>query len=128
MIAFRRAHPVLSEEQFYTDADIRWFDPELRVPNWADRGAKRLGCLIYEGEGGALYLMFNASAEPAAFRVPAAPSGMQWRLAVDTGRETPQDLSVPGEESVCDVTQPYAMGPRSSAILLWRKGPYLAKR
>ncbi|MGQ0752363.1 MAG: glycogen debranching protein, partial [Betaproteobacteria bacterium] len=122
MIAFRRAHPVLSEERFYTDADIRWFDPELRVPNWADRRAKRLGCLIHEGEGGALYLVFNANAEPAAFRVPPAPSGMQWRLAVDTGRETPQDLAVPGEELVCDVTQPYAMAPRSSAVLLWRKG------
>ena len=121
MIAFRRAHPVLSEERFYTDADIGWFNPELRVPNWADRGAKQLGCLIHEGEGGALYLMFNASAEGAALRVPAAPSGMQWRLAVDTGREAPQDLFVSGEELVCDVTQHYPMAPRSSAILLWRK-------
>ena len=27
MIAFRRAHPALSEEQFYTDAEIHWFSP-----------------------------------------------------------------------------------------------------
>jgi isoamylase len=72
MIAFRRAHPVLSKEQFYTHADIGWFDPELRTPNWADRGAKRLGCLIHEGDGGALYLMFNAGAEATAFGVPPA--------------------------------------------------------
>lgn len=127
MIAFRRAHPVLSKEQFYTDADIRWLDPELRVPKWADRGAKRLGCLIHEGEGGALYLMFNASFEVAAFRVPPAPSGAQWRLAVDTGRES-QDIFPDGEEPVFDPAKPYAMAPRSSAILLWRKGPHLAQR
>ena len=28
MIAFRRAHPVLSEEHFYTDAEIQWFGPQ----------------------------------------------------------------------------------------------------
>ena len=28
MIAFRRAHPVLSKEQFYTDAEIQWFAPQ----------------------------------------------------------------------------------------------------
>jgi len=27
MIAFRRAHPILSKEQFYTDAEIHWFGP-----------------------------------------------------------------------------------------------------
>jgi isoamylase len=127
MIAFRRAHPVLSKEQFYTDADIDWFDPDLRIPDWADRGAKRLGCLIHEAEGGALYLMFNASAEAAAFRVPSAPNGVQWRLAVDTGRETPRDFYAPGEEPVFDVTDPYAMAARSSVILLWRNGPHPAR-
>jgi glycogen operon protein len=121
MTAFRRAHPVLSEERFYTDADVRWFDPQLRVPNWADPGAKQLGCLIREGDGGALYLMFNASTEPAAFRVPAALNGGQWHIAVDTGREWPHDLFAPGEEPPVDPAQPYAMTPRCSAILLWRK-------
>ncbi len=28
MIAFRRAHPILSKEQFYTDAEIHWFGPQ----------------------------------------------------------------------------------------------------
>ena len=27
MIAFRRAHPILSKERFYTDAEIHWFGP-----------------------------------------------------------------------------------------------------
>jgi isoamylase len=31
MIAFRRAHPILSKEQFYTDAEIHWFGPQGRI-------------------------------------------------------------------------------------------------
>ena len=44
MIAFRRAHPVLSKEQFYTDAEIRWFGPQGGLPNWADPKRKTV-CL-----------------------------------------------------------------------------------
>jgi hypothetical protein len=65
--------------------------------------------------------MFNANVEAAAFHVPPAPDGHKWRIAVDTGRETPQDLFSPDEEPVFDSAEPYAMAPRSSAILLWRK-------
>ena len=32
MIAFRRAHLVLSKEQFYTDTEIRWLNPVLPTP------------------------------------------------------------------------------------------------
>jgi glycogen operon protein len=120
MIAFRRAHPMLSEERVYTDADIRWFDSELHLPDWNDRRAKRLACLILEGDGGALYFMFNASTQAAPFRMPPAPNGIQWRLAVDTGHGSPADL-FRGEGPVIDSTQAFAMAPRSSAILLWRK-------
>jgi len=90
-IAFRRAHPVLSKEQSYIDADFDWFDPDLEIPNWAVRGAKRFACLIHEGEGGALYLTSNASAGPAPFRLPRTPNGVQWRPVVDSGHESPED-------------------------------------
>jgi glycogen operon protein len=120
MIAFRRAHPMLSEERVYTDADIRWFNSELQLPNWSDTRAKKLACLLQERDGGALYFMFNASIEVAAFRIPPAPNGVQWRLAVDTGHGSPEEL-FRGEEPVIDSTQAFAMAPRSSAILLAQK-------
>ena len=40
MIAFRCAHPVLSKEEFYTDAEIHWFGPHGGLPNWADPKGK----------------------------------------------------------------------------------------
>ena len=36
MIAFRLAHPILSDEQFYTDTEIQWFDPQGGLPKWTD--------------------------------------------------------------------------------------------
>lgn len=48
MLAFRRAHPVLSTEQFYTDAEIQWFGPQGGLPNWTDPNEKRFGCLIHD--------------------------------------------------------------------------------
>ena len=44
MIAFRRAHPILSKEQFYTDAEIHWFSPHGGLPNWADAKSKQFAC------------------------------------------------------------------------------------
>jgi glycogen operon protein len=121
MIAFRRAHPILSEEQFYTDADIHWFGPAGGLPNWTDPKEKYFACLIHENEQCALCLMFNAGADAVDFRLPPISSGAQWHLAVDTFSETPHDLFGPGKEPPLQYPQTYLLRPRSSAILLARK-------
>ena len=122
MIAFRRAHPILSEEHFYTDAEIHWFGPQGGLPNWAEPREKRLGCLIQEDEQRALCLMFNAGADAVDFRLPAVPPGTRWHLAVDTSRAAPQDLFATGEEPPWEDPQAYHLSPRSSVILLARDG------
>jgi glycogen operon protein len=122
MIAFRRAHPVLSAEHFYTDAEIHWFGPHEELPDWADPKGKQLACLITEDEHNALYLMFNAGVEGAAFHLPPVANGAHWHLAVDTYHEAPQDLFAEGEEPLVDQSQAYQINPRSSAILLTTNG------
>ncbi len=121
MIAFRRAHPILSKEQFYTDAEIHWFGPQGGLPNWADPKCKQFACLIHENEQDRLYLMFNAGTEETDFGLPPLPPGYSWHLAVDTSRSAPQDLSVAGEETLLDNSTTYHVKARSSAILLARK-------
>ncbi|WHZ14385.1 MAG: limit dextrin alpha-1,6-maltotetraose-hydrolase [Nitrospira sp.] len=120
LIAFRRAHPVLSAEHFYTDAEIHWFSPHGDLPSWTDPKEQRFACLVHESENKALYLMFNAGAEAAAFHVPPMSNGARWHLAVDTSHEAPHDVFHAGDEPLLDQSQAYQLGPRSSAILVGR--------
>jgi glycogen operon protein len=118
MVAFRRRHPVLSREAFYTEADLRWFGSEGTAPNWADPEQRQLACLI-GGQGEPdLCLMFNAGTEPVTFALPVPPKGGCWYLAVDTDAPVPQDLLEDGHEIALEDQQIYRLGPQSSVILI----------
>ncbi|MHB1215991.1 MAG: glycogen debranching protein GlgX [Thiobacillus sp.] len=118
IIAFRRAHPVLSAEHFYTDAEIHWFGPQGELPDWEDPKARQLACLIHEDEQHALFLMFNADAAALDFSVPPAPPGTRWHLAIDTSHEAPHDLFAAGEAPLLEQSQTYRLNARSSVVLL----------
>jgi glycogen operon protein len=120
MIAFRSAHPILSKEQFYTDAEIHWFGPQGGLTNWADPKEKQFACLIHEDEQRVLYLMFNAGVDAVDFRLPTVLPGFRWYLAVDTSGKAPRDLFAEGEEPLWKDSQTYHLSPRSGAILLAR--------
>jgi len=121
MIAFRLAHPILSIDQFYADAEVHWFGPQGGLPNWTAPEEKHFACLIQEDDQGALCLMFNSGADAVDFHLPPAPLGRQWLLAMDTAGETPHDLFAAGEEPRLEHPQTYLLKPRSSVILLARK-------
>ena len=122
MIAFRRAHPVLSKDEFYADEDIRWFGPLGGLPNWADPQERQLACLIREDERHSIYLLFNAGEEGVVFHLPPKNLQARWHLAVDTAQATRQDLFAAGEEPLLEAPLVYRLGSHSSAILLLR-GP-----
>ncbi len=118
MIAFRRAHPVLRKEVFYTDADIKWLAPNGGNPDWMDGRQKSFACLILEHAEPDLFLMFNADTKSIDFSIPALPGTKIWRLAVDTSRMAPDDLYEAGREPSMQGQISFRVEPRSSAILL----------
>jgi len=99
MIAFRNAHPILSKEQFYTEAEIQWFSPQGGLPAWADPQEKQLACLIHEDAQSMLYLMFNSGVNAVDFRLPSGLPGNHWRLAVDTSHNMPPRLVYRGRRT-----------------------------
>ena len=121
MIAFRRAHPVLSEERFYTDAEVRWLAPSGKQPDWFDSKARTLGCLIRESAEGALLFIFNADTKDVNFDMPALPHGSHWDLVIDTSGVTPPDFLAAGRQAFADNAKTYPLQGRSSAIFLARK-------
>jgi glycogen operon protein len=118
MIAFRRAHPVLRKEAFYTDADIKWFAPNGATPGWMDPRQKSFACLILGQSEPGLFLMFNADSRSIDFSIPAYPGKKIWRLAVDTSRTAPEDLYAAGKEPSMQGQISFRVESRSSAILL----------
>ncbi|MGC1581695.1 MAG: hypothetical protein WA766_09435 [Candidatus Acidiferrales bacterium] len=121
VIAFRTAHPILSKENFYTDAEIRWFSPQQQLPNWFDPKEKQLACLIQEGEQCAIFLMFNAGSDAVDFGLPTAPLGARWHLAVDTSPEALEGLFAAGDEPLCEDPFTFHLSSRSSAVLIARQ-------
>jgi len=118
MIAFRRAHRVLRREHFYTDADIQWFAPNGTSPDWANQWQKSFACLILGQTEPDLFLLLNADNRSVDYSLPTLPAGKIWRLAVDTSRTTPDDLSDSGKEPSMQGQIGFRLEPRSSAILL----------
>lgn len=121
MIAFRRAHPILSQEHFYMEAEISWFSPQGDLPNWTNPKEKQFACLILEGERNALFLMFNAGADAVDFNLPPLLPDTRWHLSADTSHEPPQDMFAVGEEPLWEDTHTYRLDPQSSVILLVRE-------
>ena len=118
MIAFRRAHPALRRETFYTDSDIKWFAPNGAAPDWSDHLQKSFACLILGQTESDLFILFNADTRSVDFSIPALPAGKIWRLAVDTSRAAPDDLFDPGREPSMQGQIGFRLEPRSSTILL----------
>src|SRR5664279_4019707 len=107
MIAFRRAHSILSREHFYTDDEIQWFGARGGSPDWSDPSEKRFACMVHEGGQNELCLIFNAGSDAVDFNLLAPPPGLAWRLAVDSSREAPHDLFEAGEEPLCEDQSAY---------------------
>jgi glycogen operon protein len=118
VLALRRAHPVLRQDAFYRDTDIRWFDASGRSPDWEDLGQRRLACLIRGEDGPDLYLMFNAGTEPIPFVVPPPFRPGPWRLAVDTALPSVPDAGAPDDDSRLGSPASYTVAARSSVVLV----------
>jgi isoamylase len=118
MIAFRQAHPTLSVERFYTDAEIHWFNQLGVLPNWDDSKARQLACMIHENAQSVLYLMFNAANTIVDFKLPNILPNLRWHLVVDTSGVSPQDFIDTAQMPVLDDQHNYRVSARTSVIVL----------
>ena len=111
LIALRRAHPVLSRDQYYAEREINWFASNGGLPDWQNAHEHVLGCLVHEENGAALLLLFNAGESATTFVLPHAP-GEGWQMLLETaeggGRNMPPEA-----------TQSYRL-PEKGAAILWR--------
>src|ERR1035441_10342161 len=91
MIAFSRAHPILSKERFYTDAEIHWFSQQGGLPNWSHCAANPKASMksIFSGFCWAR----STTVMPVAFALPSLVAPKLELLNVST-------MSMPRAQSV----------------------------
>ena len=124
LIAFRRAHPVLMRNRFFTGAvndrglpDISWHGTELGQPGWNDPDDRALGFTLgAPGAAADLHVMANMFWQPLDMAVPDLP-GRTWRRAVDTARPAPDDITPEGAPCPLEGGR-LAVGARSVVVLL----------
>jgi glycogen operon protein len=118
MIAFRKAHPSIGRTHFWRD-DVRWYGVGPHVDlSFESRSVAY--CLHGDSQGDRdLYVMINGYHEPLEFEIQESPSD-GWRRAIDTGLESPLDISDPGEEPPVASLR-YRVRPRSVVVLLGGK-------
>lgn len=114
LIALRRAHPVLSREQWYEAQDIEFFAPSGDSPTWENPQARELGVWIKADQTN-LCLLFNANREAAVFNMPGLPAGLHWQCLFNTFETAAQNQ--PSKENPTN-RQLFICGPNSSAVLL----------
>ncbi len=132
IIAFRKRHPCLRREQFFTGEDtdrngipdISWYGTTCGAPDWSEKN-KALACLIdgscketgTEQDDNDLYLMFNASEELLTFFLPTLASGKWWWRVIDTSFPSPQDM-VPDGKEILIKSSKYVVAPYSTVVLI----------
>ena len=115
MIAFRKSHPTLGRRRYWRD-DVHWYGVGPDVDLSFDSHS-----VAYSLHGGSrgdrdLYVMINAYHEPLEFEIQESPAE-GWHRAIDTGLESPLDISDPGEEPPVASLR-YRVLPRSVVVLL----------
>jgi glycogen operon protein len=107
MIEFRKNHPILRSNRFftgekkdkYTTADITWYGTDLDEPDW-ESDESFISVLINGQYGNEisctddsdLYMIFNASENRLTVKIPPSPSGREWRISINTECNAGDDI------------------------------------
>ncbi|MEO6053937.1 MAG: glycogen debranching protein GlgX [Chthoniobacterales bacterium] len=113
LIAFRKANPALTRDEFLTGhdqvgsgyADISWHGTQPWKPDWTPNSHTLAFLLCGKhtaAEGGPphfIYCMMNMFTKPLEFTLPVIPKGMTWFRAIDTAGTALNDITDPGQEA-----------------------------
>jgi glycogen operon protein len=132
MADFRRRHSQLRRKEYFTGTDVQgcgypdigWHGIQPRQPDWG-ADSRSLAFMIagdmgqsFGPEADFIYAAFNMWHEPLTFHLPVLPSGMRWRLVVDTARPSPDDFLEFGSEQLIADQSMVTLTDRSVIILV----------
>jgi isoamylase len=131
-IAFRHAHPVLRGRTHMGHADymgsgypdLSWHGTEAWQPDWS-AGSRALAFMLCgkHAKNGTtqdsyIYVALNSHWDSLWFHPPGLPQGSLWRIAINTGMPSPEDIWEVGGEPVLGDQGAIMLGARSSVVLV----------
>ena len=107
MIAFRKHHPNVRRERFFTgqanehgQKDINWHSCQLFSPEWFNPNSRVLAYTIWGlAQDDDIHIMLNMENKELDFEIPSL-QGKRWRKVIDTALPSPMDIVEPGQEKV----------------------------
>ncbi len=121
LIQFRRRNTIFQRRTFGDDGiTIAWHGMHLNQPDWSWE-SRSLAMRMFEKQGTEdstdIYLIAHAHWEPAAFELPALPSGRKWYRFIDTSCDKDSIAEVDCEIPLSDQCS-YNVFPRSTVLLI----------
>jgi isoamylase len=124
-IGFRRRHPSLIANQFYTGKtvpgrgipDIAWHGVRLNQPPWKDASTEVLAFTV-AGIGrdeADLHAILNMSGQTVEAALPVI-AGRSWRLTINTAAASPDDIIEPSRQDRVPALR-LSVAPRSVVVL-----------
>ena len=135
VIAFRRAHPILRNRDFFQHRDylgkgvpdMSFHGTQPWQPDWSDSGNHTLAFMLGGdyAKGATLkddhiYVALNMYWDSVWFTLPKLPQGMNWYVSANTGVPSPEDSWSPGSEPLLSDQDNIMLGARSVIILVGR--------
>lgn len=138
LIAFRKAHPALRPQNFYSSSDnngnvmeqLRWFKPDGQVPDAAYWGNGNNHALAWRYDGtefgdpaAAIYVAYNGWSGNVDFTLPWPGAGRSWYRVMDTSvwNEGPNTVTPPGSEAfIGGENTHYVLNGRGVLLLIAR--------
>jgi pullulanase/glycogen debranching enzyme len=115
MIHFRKNHPILRQDTFFGDKQIKWHGAEPEKPDWKADDRLVIFTLL-ENEKHALYIAFNALGNEQKLKLPPLEKGKSWYWVVNTFNTSPNDFFDEKEQKKVNAGE-ITIGPYSSIIL-----------
>ncbi len=135
LIAFRHAHPILRNRDFFSHSDylgvglpdMSFHGTQPWQPNWSDSNSHTLAFMLCGdyAKGGTqrdqnIYVAMNMYWDSVWFNLPQLPQNLRWHVAFNTGVASPEDSWAPGTEPELSDQSSILLGNRSVIILVGR--------
>lgn len=125
LIELRKKHSIFRRTSFFKEntdnssiAEISWFDPLAKVPDWSKTGRFLAYKLDGQNQDNDFYVASNLDLYDMTITLPTLAVNKKWYRVVDTSFESPEDILENGKEEALAEQRRYVLVSGACVILM----------